>query len=77
MAKRKPKPKARGEPAIPPGVAVLLEPKQIAACLAVTDRTLRALRSTGEFPVPDLYLGRLPRWRAETLARWIESRCRR
>ena len=74
MAKRKPKPKARPGASIPPGTPIVLEPAQIAAALAVTDRTFRALRSSGEFPGPDLHIGRLPRWKSETLARWIESR---
>jgi predicted DNA-binding transcriptional regulator AlpA len=73
----KAKPKA-GKPssavAIPPGVAVALERRQIAAALGVTTKTLGQMVSSGEYPGPDFHIGRLPRWRAETHNAWMAGK---
>jgi excisionase family DNA binding protein len=37
-------------------------------------RTIERMRSAGRLPRPDLHVGRLPRWRADTAREWLESR---
>lgn len=56
-------------------IAPILEPMlgvdDIAAALAVGRRTVERMRSSGRFPKPDLYAGRLPRWQAATIRAWL------
>ena len=35
--------------------------------------TLARLRSAGGLPRPDMLIGRMPRWKPETIRRWIEG----
>jgi predicted DNA-binding transcriptional regulator AlpA len=55
----------------------LLEPmlsvEKVTNILSVSRRTFERLRSTGEFPEPDLHIRRMPRWKAETVRQWIEG----
>lgn len=52
----------------------LLCSHQIAALLGISKRTLERLRSSGEFPAPDLRLGpRILRWRSSTVRAWLEA----
>jgi hypothetical protein len=60
----------------------LLSVNDLLELLQVSRRCLERMRSTGAIPPPDLLLGnigekgqlpRFPRWRAETIAKWIES----
>lgn len=55
----------------PPLLEPLLSVRDVAAVLGCTRRTVERLRSSGKFPGPDLRVGRMPRWRRETLTRWI------
>jgi excisionase family DNA binding protein len=36
-------------------------------------RTIERMRAAGKLPKPDLYVGRMPRWRRETVRDWIEG----
>lgn len=36
-------------------------------------RMVERLKSSGRLPKPDLIIGRMPRWKPETVRRWIES----
>jgi hypothetical protein len=31
------------------------------------------MRSAGKLPRPDLHVGKLPRWKPESIRRWIEG----
>jgi predicted DNA-binding transcriptional regulator AlpA len=53
---------------------MLLTQKMVAKALSMDVRTLRRLRSRGEFPEPDLRFGaNLVYWRRETVQRAIEK----
>jgi hypothetical protein len=40
--------------------------------LACSRRMVERLRASGRLPAPDFFVGRLPRWRADTVRAWIE-----
>ena len=41
--------------------------------LSISRRSFERLRSAGKFPQPDLHIGKMPRWRAETVRKWIAA----
>ena len=45
----------------------------LSALTGLSRRTLERERSAGRFPKPDLYVGKRPMWRPETIRRWIEA----
>jgi excisionase family DNA binding protein len=45
----------------------------VAKLLAISRRTAERMRSSGKLPQPDLRIGRLPRWKPETIRAWIEK----
>jgi excisionase family DNA binding protein len=45
----------------------------IAAYLAVSRRGVERLISAGRLPAPCVRVGRLPRWRPETIREWAET----
>lgn len=45
----------------------------LAGILSVCRRKVESMRSSGRLPKPDLHLGRLPRWKPETIRRWIDA----
>jgi predicted DNA-binding transcriptional regulator AlpA len=49
----------------------------VASLLACSRRTAERLKSGGTLPRPDLHVGRMPRWRASTVARWIDDEATR
>lgn len=51
----------------------LLSVSDVAAVLGCTRRTVERLRSSGNFPGPDLQVGKLPRWEPETVRAWIRA----
>jgi predicted DNA-binding transcriptional regulator AlpA len=65
-------------PSIKPGLtlAAAIEPlltmTDLARLLVCDRRTVERLRAAGRLPRPDLHIGRLPRWRLETISAWIE-----
>ncbi len=56
-----------------PAVEPLLSKRDVAAALGCEIRTVERLASAGRFPRPDVRVGRLPRWKAETIRRWIDQ----
>jgi predicted DNA-binding transcriptional regulator AlpA len=45
----------------------------IATALDISQRTLEREIAAGRFPRPDRRVGRLPRWKPETVRRWIDG----
>jgi predicted DNA-binding transcriptional regulator AlpA len=60
-----------------PAAAGLVEPllarEDLATVLRCSLPTLDRLKAAGRLPRPDLVLSRSPRWRAETIRRWVEE----
>jgi len=65
-------------PIIPPApVGVeLVNARELARVLAVSERTLYRLKSTGELP-PPVVLGGSVRWRLDEIRQWISKGCPR
>src|SRR5208337_3032087 len=51
----------------------MLSLTDLARILSCSRRLIERMRSAGRLPRPDLHVGRMPRWRAETIRRWIEA----
>jgi excisionase family DNA binding protein len=51
----------------------LLTPEQVAKLLVVSEETLSAWRSTGRQQLPFVRIGKLPRYRPQDVAAYIES----
>jgi hypothetical protein len=49
----------------------LLGIDDLAALLRCSRRLIERMRSGGKVPQPDLHVGRMPRWRPETIRQWI------
>jgi predicted DNA-binding transcriptional regulator AlpA len=68
---------ARPVPAAPGELADAIEPllsiDALARVLNASRRSIERLRSAGKLPRPDLRIGKMPRWRPETIRRWIEG----
>lgn len=52
----------------------LMTSNQVAAALALSNKTLAAWRSSGRSPLPFLRLGSRVRYRSEDVLAWLESR---
>lgn len=52
---------------------IVYDRSEIRALLGVSDPFLRRLVASGEFPEPDVRLGKRDHWKTETVKRWIES----
>ena len=64
----------RAAQATPPRtIEPMLGIDELARILAASRRSIERLRSAGKLPKPDLHIGRMPRWKAETIRRWIEG----
>jgi predicted DNA-binding transcriptional regulator AlpA len=63
---------------VPPlPIEPLIDRGTLASILSVSLRSLDRMAAAGHLPKPDLHIGvRQPRWRAETVRRWIEGGCR-
>lgn len=67
---------ARESPVLPTSLDALLSRAQVQAALGgITGRGLSKYIAGGEFPRPDTYLGKYPRWRTSTVNAWIAARC--
>ena len=51
----------------------LMSIKDVANILNAGRRTIERLIASGEFPRADLYIGKLPRWKRETVTTWINN----
>lgn len=54
-------------------VEPLVSIEGFALTLGVSRRVVERLRAEGSIPPADLYIGRLPRWRPETVRQWIQD----
>ena len=59
---------ARPAPAVEPLTYRLADLPRV---LGVSARTIDNARARGEFPRPDVQMGRCPLWRRETIERWL------
>ncbi len=77
MSRRVPSLSATPPAPPPPGGVPILEPllsvDGLARILNGSRRTIERLRAAGKLPRPDLYLGKCPRWKPETIRAWIEG----
>ena len=64
---------SRDQRTAPPSIESLWTPKDVASYLRVSVRMLERMRSTGAMPPPDVFLGRLPRYRPNTIRAWLAS----
>jgi predicted DNA-binding transcriptional regulator AlpA len=61
-----------------PLIEPLLNREALARTLSVSLRTLDRLQASGRLPKPDLVLGpRMPRWRNETIRRWLDDQSKK
>jgi hypothetical protein len=59
-----------------PSVETLLSQNDLARVLNAGRRTVERLRAAGKMPRPDLFVGKMPRWRPETIRAWIDGQTR-
>lgn len=56
------------------GTVRMLSPAVVSKSLGIAKRTFFRMLSEKKFPPADLRMGsKLPRWRAETLERWVQE----
>jgi predicted DNA-binding transcriptional regulator AlpA len=60
----------------PIAIEPLLTIDGLAAVLSIARRTAERLKSAGKLPRPDLTIGRMPRWKPETIRCWIDEQAR-
>jgi hypothetical protein len=65
------RPEAKRGPILPAGIEPLLGIDDLAAVLNCSRRLVERMRSAGKVPKPDIQIGKMPRWRVETIRRWI------
>jgi excisionase family DNA binding protein len=58
----------------PDDQGLLIDTKQAAKLLKVSERTLMRMHTAGEIP-PPIRIGRAVRWNLETLKKWVEEGC--
>lgn len=56
-----------------PAVSPMLSPADLARWLSISRRSLDRLRSQGRLPLPDIHVGKIVRWRFETVNRYFDS----
>jgi hypothetical protein len=60
----------------PPGAGHIIEPllgiDDLATVLKCSRRLVERMRSAGKVPKPDIKIGKMPRWKPETIRAWIE-----
>lgn len=61
----------------PSGAGHIIEPMlsidDLAAILSCSRRLVERMRSAGKVPQPDIKIGKMPRWKPETIRRWLEE----
>lgn len=65
------RPTDQARPVPPSAVEPLLSLEDPTRVLSCSRRLVERLKAAGELPRPDLRIGRMPRWRPETIRRWI------
>jgi predicted DNA-binding transcriptional regulator AlpA len=56
-----------------PPLEPLLSIADLVRVLNASRRVVERLKSAGKLPRPDLIIGRMPRWRPDTIRQWIEQ----
>ncbi len=51
----------------------MLTPAEFARLLNISRRTFQTWRAAGKLPSPDLQIGKVIRWKTETINEWIKS----
>ncbi len=64
-------PEARPGRTLPAGVEPLLSIDDLAALLSCSRRLVERMRAAGKIPRAEIKIGKMPRWSAETIRRWI------
>jgi hypothetical protein len=59
-----------------PNIEPLMSQDDIARVLNAGLRTVERMRASGKLPKPDLFVGKMPRWRPETIRAWIDGQAR-
>lgn len=54
----------------PPVLEPMMRIVDVARYLSCSRRLVERMRSAGKLPRPDLHVGRMPRWQAETIRQW-------
>ena len=67
-----PRPEPKHGPTLPAGFERMFSIDDLAALLSCSRRLVERMRSAGKVPKPDIKVGKMPRWRVETIRRWIE-----
>jgi predicted DNA-binding transcriptional regulator AlpA len=67
-----PRPEVRRGPTLKAGLEPMLSLDDLAALLSCSRRLVERMRSAGKIPRPDIHVGRCPRWKPETIRKWIE-----
>ena len=52
----------------------MLSPADLAKHLNASRRTLQTWRSAGKLPPPDLHIGKIIRWKFETINTWLAQK---
>ena len=68
-----PRPAVKQGWTLPAGMEPLLSIDDLTVILNCSRRLVERIRSAGKIPKPDLQVGRMPRWKPETVRRWIEQ----
>ena len=61
----------KGRP-LPACLEPMLSLEDLAAVLNCSRRLVERLRSAGRLPRPDLRIGKMPRWKVQTIREWID-----
>ena len=61
---------------LPAGIERLLGIDDLATLLSCSRRLVERMRAAGKIPLPDMYIGKMPRWWPERIRRWVEEGCR-
>lgn len=57
------------------GLAPLVKLSDWPIILGCSIETVGRMKAAGRLPRPDLMIGRSPRWRPETVRRWLDGQC--
>ncbi len=69
------RPGAKRGPTLPAGLEPMLSIDDLATLLSCSRRLVERMRAAGKIPLPDMYIGKMPRWRPERIRRWVEEGC--
>ena len=67
------RPASKRGPTLPAGFEPMLSLDDLAPLLNCSRRLVERMRASKKILYPDMYIGRMPRWRPERIRRWIEG----